>query len=227
MNQADTKRVSMILSILERGKSKAYIEMMKEQDIRMHLQSVGHGTAPSEMMDILGLGSNDKDVVVSFASEQSTGGVITEVTKNLEGSTRYGGLMMVIRISAINRLAAELLTRSQSENGKKEDMRIVESESKFSLILIAVNQGYSDEVMQTAKKAGATGGTVIRARLAGAEMLEQFEEVNLQEEKEIITILTPAATCGQIMQEVNKGFGLRTHAKGIVCAVPVEKALKI
>ena len=47
------------------------------------------------------------------------------------------------------------------------------------------------------------------------------------EEKEIILILAPASSAGEIMNEVNREHGLKTEAKGIVCAVPVEHALKI
>lgn len=227
MSQADGKRVMAIMSILERGKGKHYIERMRAQNIQMHIQTVGHGTAPSEMMDILGLGTKDKDVFISFATEKTVGQLVANLTQNLENSIRYGGLMMVIRASALNRLAAEIVVRSQTDDIDKEDKRIMGSEGKYNLILITVNQGYADEVMETAKKAGATGGTVIRGRMLGAEQLKQIEDKGIQEEKEIITILSPTAISAQIMNEVNKEFGLRTDAKGIVCAVPVEKALKI
>ena len=93
--------------------------------------------------------------------------------------------------------------------------------------MIAVNQGYVDSVMQSARKAGATGGTIIRARMADAGLLSQLDGADPQEEKEIITILASEAVCGRIMEEVNQAFGLRTDAKGIVCAMPVEKAMKI
>ena len=78
--------------------------------------------------------------------------------------------------------------------------------------------------MQTARKAGATGGTVIRARMAGAE---QLLDPQLSEEKEIIAILAPDSVRNQIMEEVNKEYGMRSEAKGVVCSVPVDKALKI
>jgi hypothetical protein len=83
--------------------------------------------------------------------------------------------------------------------------------------------------MHTAKRAGATGGTILRARLAGSERLQQFDEPGMEqgEEKEIILILAPASSAGEIMNEVNREHGLKTEAKGIVCAVPVEHALKI
>ncbi len=227
MSKADTNRMMFLVSIVARGKGKRYINMVAEKNIRMNLQSVGHGTATSEMMDILGLGTNDKDVVISVATQKDVSALLSELTKNLEGSVRYGGLLMVTKLSAINRLAAEVILRSRTESAEKEETRMTKGEGKFNLILIAVNEGFADDVMKTAKKAGATGGTVIRARQVGAELLEQFEEADLQEEKEIITILSPTATSGHIISAVNEEFGLRSAAKGVVCAVPVERALKI
>lgn len=100
----------------------------------------------------------------------------------------------------------------------------MKSEYRHSLILITVSQGYADAVMQTAKKAGATGGTVIRARLAGAE---QMMDLQVQEEKEIIAILAADSVRNQIMEEINREFGLRAEARGVVCAVPVDRAMKI
>ena len=40
--------------------------------------------------------------------------------------------------------------------------------AKMGLILVSVNQGYTDAVMETAKASGAMGGTVLRARLVDA-----------------------------------------------------------
>ena len=104
---------------------------------------------------------------------------------------------------------------------------MTKSDHKHRLVLISVNQGYTDEVMQVAKQAGATGGTVIRGRLADAEKLEQFLEGKMEQEKDIIAILVPDSICGEIMENVNEAFGMNTPAQGIVCAAPVEKAFKI
>lgn len=224
MSANSSNRIMVLLSIIERGKSKRFIDTLQQKGVRFHIQSVGHGTAPSEMMDILGLGTKDKDVIISFAPEQAIAALID--AQSVGGFSGFGGLMMAIRLSAINRLAAEVMNRPL-ENNIGEEQNIVSGETKYNLILISVNQGYADAVMQAAKKAGATGGTVIRGRMVCAEVLEQLTEMELQEEKEIISILTPVSGRDQIMSAVNKEFGLRSDAKGVVCAVPVEKALKI
>ncbi len=223
------ERTWILLSILERGKGKPFMEMLNGKDIRFHLQTVGTGTAPSEMMDIFGLGTNDKDIVVSFATESAVTGFVNEYSQGLRAVSGYRGLTMVTRLSAINRVAAEIISRTSwnQENIEKGVNTMTKSDHKHRLVLISVNQGYTDEVMQAAKQAGATGGTVIRGRLADAEKLEQFLEGKMEQEKDIIAILVPDSICGEIMETVNTAFGMNTPAQGIVCAVPVEKAFKI
>ena len=137
--------------------------------------------------------------------------------------------MTIFSLDAINRLSAEILSRSAAENTEKGADTEMKSEFEHKMIMVTVNQGYTDQVMQTAKRAGATGGTILRARLAGSERLQQFDEPGMEqgEEKEIILILAPASNAGEIMNEVNREHGLKTEAKGVVCAVPVEHALKI
>lgn len=228
MSGTESKRIVMMMSILGRGKGKAYISMLNGKNIKYHMQSVGFGTASSEMMDILGLVSNDKDVVISFATQKTAEDFINEYSKSLDTTAKFGGIMMLIPFAAINRLTSELISRADKNNTEKGNESEMKNEYKHFVIFITVNQGYSDEVMQTAKKAGSTGGTVLRARLAGDEKFEDLGDAeSMSEDKEIIAILAPENTASQIMEAVNKEFGLMTKARGIVCSVPVERALKI
>ena len=67
----ESKKVMMMLSIVEAEKGHKLIELLEKQEIKMNMQIVGYGTAPTEMMDIFGLGSNDKDIILSMASKKS------------------------------------------------------------------------------------------------------------------------------------------------------------
>lgn len=225
MSRSD--RIVMMISIISRGKGKAYIEMLNGKNIRLHLQCVGHGTAPSDMMDIFGLSSNDKDIVISLAATRTVEAFSEELEKPLDSNASYGGLLVIMPLSAINRLPAEILFRISQATSEKGAISTMNNDRKYHYIFISVNQGYTDQVMQTAKKAGATGGTVIRGRMAGGERLAQFGEIDVQDEKEIIMILAPVGISNQILQDVNREYGMKTPAQGMVCALPVEKAFKI
>lgn len=225
---AEQSRIMMLYSVIGRGKGKEYKEMLNAKNIRSHIQMAAFGTAPSEMMDIFGLGSNDKDVVISFAPQEAVRAFTTELGKNISTNTSYGGIVMSLPIAAINRISAEIINRvSGINNANGEETMTEENKFKQQLILIVVNQGFTDQVMQTAKRAGAMGGTVLRGRFTGNEGFAQFGEIDIQEEKEIISILAPATTAAQVMNEVNRLHGAKTEAHGMVIALPVEKAYKV
>ena len=222
-----SNRIMMLFSIVGRGNGKKYMDMLTAKGISFHMQMTAHGTAPSEMMDIFGLGNTDKDVVISYATEKSCGAFVEELTKNVGAISGYGGLMMCFRLSAINRLTAEIIHRSTPNSEQKGGTKRMVNTHKQQLILVTVNQGFTGQVMQTAKKAGAMGGTILRARLASADKLEQYGDIADQEEKEIIAILAPVGTAAKIMEEINKEHGFHSDACGTITALPVDKAYKI
>ena len=69
-----------------------------------------------------------------------------------------------------------------------------------SLILVACSRGSADDVMATAKEHGARGGTVIKARLAGLELLEEAYDTDLKAEREIVAIVVPTDRRASIIQ---------------------------
>lgn len=222
-----TNRIMLVFSIIMRGKAKKYIENLEKHGMGFHMRANGVGTAPSEMMDIFGLGTNDKDIVITLAPENIINSYCFDMNKEIGGAYEYGGLMMCIRLSAISRLASELVARASTETDTTGGKKKVKSGQKHQLILVSVNQGYTDEVMQTARIAGAMGGTVMRANLSESSMIEQLGETKVQQEREIITIFAPAGTAAKIMEDVNRNHGVMSDANGIVMALPVDKAFKI
>ena len=220
------ERIMALLSIVGRGKGVQYIKMVKSEGLYLNYQFVGSGTASSEMMDILGLGNNDKDIMLSFGTYKAIDRLCGEFSKTIGTRGSFGGIAMVISPSAFSRITAEIINRN-STNIEKGNGNNMHSEFDYSLILISVNRGYTDAVMQTAKKAGATGGTVIKARLAEAQEIEAYANQKLEEEKEIVTILAPNSIRNQILEDVNREYGLKSAAQGTVLSVPVDKVFKI
>lgn len=226
MSQTDN-RIMAMLSIITRGKAKAYMSMLDARGIGFHFQTTAFGTAPSEMMDIFGLGTNDKDIVISLAPEDAINSYAYDISKNIGGNFEYGGLMLCVRLSAIGRISAELVSRASVDKNEEGGKKRVKSAQKHQLVLVSVNQGYTDAVMETAKRAGAMGGTVLRARLLDSGVMEQLSNAAVHSEREIIAIFAPAGTAAHIMEDVNRIHGVLSDANGVVVALPVDKAYKI
>lgn len=98
---------------------------------------------------------------------------------------------------------------------------------RYDLVITIVNHGDSDIVMEAAKSAGATGGTVLTARGLGTKEAEKFFGISIQPEKEVVLIVTKREIKKDIMQAVCKVAGLNTKASGISFSLPIDDVVGI
>ena len=217
--------MKIILSIVERGQGTAIQRLYRKRQVPIHLQCPGKGTATSEIMDILGLGSSEKDVVVSFAAASAAKKLLHDLDNELRGHTGGAGIVVAIPISGLNSLIANLAAYHAESLKQKEGNEMERTEN--SLILVVCARGCTDDVMSTAKARGARGGTVIKGRLSGLEELEQAYEVELKPEREIVAIVVPTELRGPIMEAINAEHGLRSEAQAALCSLPIEQIIRL
>jgi nitrogen regulatory protein PII len=93
---------------------------------------------------------------------------------------------------------------------------------KFEVIITYVNIGFSDDVMDAARDAGAHGGTVIHARGTGTKDMESKYGIVITPEKEMIMILVDAEIKDKVMSSIYKSAGLGNDGQGIAFSLPVN-----
>ena len=81
------------------------------------------------------------------------------------------------------------------------------------LIMVIMNEGYSDTVMDAARSAGAGGGTVLHAKGTGRARAQKFFGVSLADEKDVAYIVAHADEKAAIMQAIADSCGPR-HESG-------------
>lgn len=217
--------MKVILSIVERGQGAAIIRLYRKRQVPIHIQCAGKGTATSEIMDILGLGSSEKDVVFSFAAASAAKKLLHDLDNELRGRTGGAGIVVSVPISGLNSLIANLAAYHAESLKEKEGNKMERTEN--SLILVVCAQGCTDDVMSTAKAHGARGGTVIKGRLSGREELEQAYEMDLKAEREIVAIVVPTKLRNPIMEAINAEHGLRSEAQAALCSLPIEQIVRL
>ena len=97
--------------------------------------------------------------------------------------------------------------------------------SNKSLIFTIVTEGYFEEVMNAAKKSGATGGTLIKGRGLQAKEATKILGISIDPEKEIVMIIVDNDIKIKVMEAINKKVGLNTDGKGICFSIPVDAAI--
>ena len=90
------------------------------------------------------------------------------------------------------------------------------------VIFCIVNIGYSEAVMDAAKKFGARGGTVFNARGTASLDAEKLFGIAVEPEKEIVMILVSAKHKDNILNALYDEVGLNTAGQGIAFSLPVD-----
>ena len=81
--------------------------------------------------------------------------------------------------------------------------------------------------MDAARKAGASGGTILHGRGTGVHEAAQFFGVSIQPEKELVLILTRASERRAIMAAIAEGAHLDRQGQGLTFSLPVDEVAGI
>lgn len=201
-------------------------EMCQAGAVPIQYQCRARGTAPNEMIDILGLGSPDKSILISTMPKAFADEMLKKLGKELHLGSVNSGIAFTLPMSGANNLLIRIL--EQLNHGEAELLERDEkamSETKYTLIVTVVNKGFSEEAMDAARAAGAGGGTVIHSRRIGNQEALGFWGMSIQEEKEILFIVSPNKDKLKIMKSIGEKCGIRSEAKGIVMSLPIDTVM--
>jgi hypothetical protein len=218
--------LKLLIFIIDWTKVKVVSGIFQQTNVRFHFISKGRGTASSEILDVLGIGSTEKAVVFCLEQDIMVPTLLKEVSKKLGLHNAGAGIAFTIPLSGINNPILQVFKESIQKNfdifEKEAEKMSTEFRHEYDLIVSVVNHGYSDELMAVAREAGAGGGTVINARGLVHQGPIKFFGISVQDEKEIIVILSSREKKTPIMQAISQAYGITTKAEGVVLSLPVD-----
>ena len=67
-----SERLDVVITIVSRGKGETVVDLARENGVINNLLSQGRGTAPSSILEMLGLGATEKDIIFSSSHESGS-----------------------------------------------------------------------------------------------------------------------------------------------------------
>lgn len=214
----------MFVIILDAEADDKASAVFKEARLHFLFKLHGEGTANSELLDLLGLGSSSKIISICLATKPDVDDLMVRLTRDLRLRARGNGIAFSLTLSGSVAPIIKILGIEALDIIKKQlesEVEKMKSEALFELVLTVVNQGYSEDVMDAAKSAGATGGTVVHARQAYGEAAKVWG-ISLQGEREIVAILAKREQKIEIMKAINAKCGIKSEASGVTISLPVD-----
>ena len=208
-----------MVTIIDRNQSRKFLSFYRNYGISVVLSTLGHGTAASNVLNYFSLEATQKAVLCAVVTDT----VWNAVKKGLETIMQIDipgtGVAFVVPVSSVGGKRQLQFITSGMPFTKGEES--VLKDTKYELLVVVANQGYTETIMEAARRGKAAGGTMIHAKGTGMEGAEKFLGVSLAAEKELIFIVVRREQKNEVMSAIMEDAGSETRAGAIVFSVPV------
>lgn len=211
--------MNYVISICDPRALPTLTELCAELNLPVNVVLHAHGTAVRSMLDILGIESNEKRVVMTIANTEQTKRLVEEQKRRLFIGVPGHGIVVAVPIKSIGggKTVAFL-------NGNQQPAKYTpELNYSYELIVAIANEGRTDQVMNAARAAGAAGGTVLHGKGTGSENMEKFYNVSIASEKEVILIVAKTEQKAGIMKAILEKAGPASEAGTIAFSLPTSE----
>ena len=220
-------RPKLLISILNPTDDAKMAEILNDYSVSLNFAFAGTGTARTTVLDYLGIGITEKSVMFSLIPESDEEAILHEIQKKMALYLVGRGISFTVPLTGISEIVAKGIIAATAEKTVEGSKIMKDENRKYDLIVVVVAAGFVDDVITVAQSAGAAGGTIVRARSVDNTKAEQFIGISLQQESEILLILTKRESKRAIMDAVSEKAGLKTEAGGVIFSLPVDKTVGV
>lgn len=210
--------MNYVISIINPEALDTLCVICAELKLPMTVVMHGRGTAVQSMMDLLGIESNEKRVVLTVADSDKTKQLIADQRRRLHLGVPGHGIVIAVPVKSIGGGKALAYLNQDNKNVKQAPALSF----AYELIVAITNEGCTDMVMNAARAAGARGGTTLHGK-GTSEKDPRFYNITLAEEKEVVLIVAAAEQKSEIMASIIKKAGPDTEAGTIAFSLPTTE----
>lgn len=208
----------LFFSVVPHGKGEKLTRAAMESGCRGGTVLMGRSLAKTNLVAMLGLGENSKDIIMMLVENEVSDSVKNAIVKAASKERRNFGELFSIGIDSLLKAGAAEDTDTAGSLTQEEDIMNTQNE----MITVIVNKGYADDVMAAARRAGAGGGTVINARGTAKETDERFFGMHIVSEKEMLVMVVSAEKKAAVLTAIRELKCLKDPGMGIAYSGKVE-----
>ena len=169
---------------------------------------------------ILGIGESLRDLIFIIVEEEIKDSVQQGIIQSTSKEKTNFGELFSLDVDWI--LKSGILNNSSGETQNILEEKNMNESQKKQMITVIVNKGFADDVMFAARKAGASGGTVLNARGTAKETDEKFFGVHIIPEKEMLIIVVDGDKKEKVLNSIKELEFLKQPGMGIAYSTQIE-----
>lgn len=226
MNQSSVNGYKLIFTIVKKGWGSKVVRAAKKAGAEGATTLLGLGTAPPGSFSFWGIDIEpEKEIILIMVPEQFKESVFTSIRRIAKIHKPGTGISFVLDMTRV--AGCVHLGGSVFNSSSKSERNIMESNKLYDLIVTIVNKGFSGEVIQASREAGAEGGTIMNGRGSGIHETGSLFSIHIEPEKEIILTLVDKNISDKVLKNIMEKTDLNKPGNGIAFVLPVEEAAGI
>jgi nitrogen regulatory protein PII len=216
--------LGVAVTVANDGQESGIVALAVKSGIAASFICHGYGTARNDLYDVFNIGDLKKQIIFSILPLQIWPSFKKALAERFAISKFSRGISYLLPFDSMCGVSAYKFLANQRMMGSavKGDDNMEENQEKekgYDVVFAIVNDGFTDIVMNAAKKAGARGGTILTARGTGNKEIEKFFGVVITPEKQIVMILVPKDIKDAVLKSIYQEAGINTKGQGIAFSV--------
>ncbi len=222
------EKLGLMITVVNEGQANAIINLTHGVNSATSFTTHGEGTAENNVYDVLGIGDKRKQIVFSTIKKKDWPTMAKLLNERFSVSKAAKGISFLLGIDAVGTVSVyKFLTDRRMEIKDNDKENVPMNKSNYEVIFAIVNNGYTDLVMNAAKKAGARGGTIINGHGTGNKDIEKFYGIVISPEKQIVMILVSKEIRDSVLNAIATDVGINSKGQGIAFSVPADAVVGI
>lgn len=215
INALHNKEFELIYVIINFGQGSKVLRYSKQNGILGGTIFLGIGTVNNKILKFLDMDDTRKEIVLMVAEKKVAYDALEALNAKFHlAKPNYG-------IAFSSSIANVFGTKAYNGIGRRENGGV--ENTMYNSIFVVVDKGKAEAVVDSAKKAGARGGTIINARGSGIHESTKLFLMDIEPEKELILILSENRLTDAIIASIRKDLKMDEPGNGIIFVQEVSK----
>ena len=217
------ENIFLLTTIVKKSEAEAFIDFFNQKHTHPIYSTLCEGSTRESKLKTFGLEKSEKVLMQSIVTESKMRELIYGLAHDMQIYLPDRGISVSIPLSAIasRQVLDNIICECICDEGATKK-NINERTNTMELIVSICAKGHTNEIMAAAREAGATGGTIVKAKGTAKAGTDKFFGMAISDEKEIIYIVSHKDAKSNIMKAI-ASFTYDEGAHPVVFALPITE----
>ena len=203
---------TLISCIVNMGDSAKVLRAAKPYGIKGATIAHAKGTAHIRLLEVLMINEVRKEIVTMVMETERASEAMKGISAQMEFEKPHHGI-------AFSHAVGECIGGGCTPaSGNKDEVM----NSMYKAIYVIVDKGMAEDVIESANRAGARGGTVMNARSSGIHEAQKLFSIEIQPEKEQIMIIVASDIKDNVIGALQSDLNIGKEGNGIIFVMDVN-----